>query len=212
MTDGASSAAKKVHDGGMEATAEDAVRANTYSLLAALLARAPSSEILDLLKQIDVPAEVDAGQIAACWEALRLASERAQLDGLADEYQDLFIGVGRGELMPYGSWYTTGFLMDRPLTVLREDLAVLGFERQQEVYEPEDHVAALCETMGMIIRASEEIPFDTQRKFFGDHLGHWMGRFFHDLQEAKSARFYRAVGQLGEQFIEFEKRYLGMLA
>ena len=212
MTDGASSAAEKVHDGGMEATAEDAVRANTYSLLAALLAKAPSSEILDLLKQIDAPAKADAGQIAACWEALRLASERAQLDELADEYQDLFIGVGRGELMPYGSWYTTGFLMDRPLTVLREDLAVLGFERQQEVYEPEDHVAALCETMGMIVRASEEIPFDTQRKFFGDHMGHWMGRFFQDLQEAKSARFYRAVGQLGEQFIEFEKRYLGMLA
>jgi TorA maturation chaperone TorD len=212
MTDRASSAAKTVNDGGMEATADDAVRANTYSLLATLLAKTPSQEILDLLKQIDVPAEAGTAQMAASWEALRIAAERARLDELADEYQDLFIGVGRGELMPYGSWYTTGFLMDRPLTVLREDLAALGFERQQEVYEPEDHVAALCETMGMIIRASEETPFATQRKFFGDHLGHWMERFFEDLQNAKSARFYRTVGQLGEQFIRFEKRYLGMLA
>ena len=212
MTDRASSAAKTVDHGGVEATADDAVRANTYSLLATLLAKTPSQDILDLLKQIDVPAETDAVQMATCWEALRLASERAQLDELADEYQDLFIGVGRGELMPYGSWYTTGFLMDRPLTVLRADLAALGFERQQEVYEPEDHVAALCETMGMIIRAHDEIPFATQRKFFGDHLGHWMGRFFEDLQNAKSARFYRTVGQLGEEFIRFEKRYLGMLA
>jgi TorA maturation chaperone TorD len=212
MTDHASSAAITVHDGGPEATADDAVRANTYSLLATLLAKAPSTEILDLLKQIDVPAEAGSAQMAVCWEALRMASERAQLDELADEYQELFIGVGRGELMPYGSWYTTGFLMDRPLTVLRGDLAALGFERQQEVYEPEDHVAALCETMGMIIRASEEIPFSTQRKFFGDHMGHWIGRFFEDLQNAKSARFYRTVGQLGEQFVGFEKRYLGMLA
>jgi TorA maturation chaperone TorD len=212
MTDRASSAAKTVNDGGMEATADDAVRANTYSLLATLLAKTPSQEILDLLRQIDVPAEAGTAQMAASWEALRMAAERARIDELADEYQDLFIGVGRGELMPYGSWYTTGFLMDRPLTVLREDLAALGFERQQEVYEPEDHVAALCETMGMIIRASEEIPFATQRKFFGDHLGHWMERFFEDLQNAKSARFYRTVGQLGEQFIRFEKRYLGMLA
>lgn len=212
MTDRASSAAKTVPDGGVEATADDAVRANTYSLLATLLAKTPSQEILDLLKQIDVPAEASTTQMAASWQALRMAAERARVDELTDEYQDLFIGVGRGELMPYGSWYTTGFLMDRPLTVLREDLAALGFERQQEVYEPEDHVAALCETMGMIIRASEEIPFATQRKFFGDHLGHWVGRFFEDLQSAKSARFYRTVGQLGEEFIVFEKRYLGMLA
>jgi TorA maturation chaperone TorD len=212
MTDRASSAATTVRDGGVEATADDAVRANTYALLATLLAKPPSPEILELLKQINVPAEAAAAQMAACWEALRLASEHAQLDALADEYQDLFIGVGRGELMPYGSWYTTGFLMDRPLTVLREDLSALGFERQQEVYEPEDHVAALCETMGMIIGSSEEIPFATQRKFFSDHMGHWMQRFFEDLQNAKSARFYRTVGQLGEQFIGFEKRYLGMLA
>jgi TorA maturation chaperone TorD len=114
--------------------------------------------------------------------------------------------------MPYGSWYTTGFLMDRPLGVLRQELATLGFERQADVHEPEDHVAALCETMALIIGSENEIPFDTQRKFFSDHMGHWLGKFFGDLQQAKSARFYRAVGQLGEQFIEIEKRYLEMLA
>ncbi len=65
--------------------------------------------------------------------------------------------------------------------------------------------------MSLII-SSDEIPFDTQRKFFNDHLAPWMGKFFSDLQEAKAARFYRAVGQLGEQFIEIEKQYLSMLA
>jgi hypothetical protein len=30
------------------------------------------------------------------------------------------------------------------------------------------------------------------------------------MQQAPSARFYRAVGQLGEQFVELEKQYLNI--
>jgi TorA maturation chaperone TorD len=197
---------------GMEADAEQVLRANTYSLLASLLVAPPSEDRLALLKQIDVPAGNGQSAMAAAWHALRLAGERATLEALDDEYHDLFIGVGRGELLPYGSWYMSGFLMDQPLMLLRQDLAALGFERQHDVPEPEDHVAALCETMSLIISSGEEIPADTQHKFFADHLGPWMGKFFGDLQEAKSARFYCAVGQLGEQFIKIEQQYLAMLA
>lgn len=195
----------------MEASADEAVRASTYSLLASLLAVPPSNDLLDLLKRIQVPKDNGASAMAAAWETLRLAGAQATVEALDDEYHDLFIGLGRGELVPYGSWYLAGFLMDQPLTVLRKDLAALGFERQDDVHEPEDHVAALCETMSLIINNADEIPFDTQRKFYNDHLAPWVGKFFCDLQEAKSARFYRAVGQLGEQFIELEKQYLGML-
>ncbi len=202
---------KKKVNGGMEAASEDRIRAHTYSLLATLLANPPSSDVLDLLKQIETSPDTPDSTMTAAWQALRLAGEQADVEALKEEYHDLFIGIGRGELVPYGSWYTTGFLMDRPLSVLREELAALGFERQADVHEPEDHAAALCETMALII-SSEDIAFDTQRKFFSDHLGHWLGKFFGDLQQAKSARFYRAVGQLGEQFIEIEKRYLEMLA
>lgn len=195
----------------MAANADDAIRANTYSLLATLLAIPPSSDVLDLLKQIDVPQDNGGSGMAAAWQTLRLAGEHATIAALDDEYHDLFIGLGRGELVPYGSWYLAGFLMDQPLMVLRRDLMALGFERQDDVPEPEDHAAALCETMSLIISSSDETPFDTQRKFYSDHVAPWMGRFFKDLQEAKSARFYRAVGQLGEQFIEIEKQYLSML-
>ncbi|MFQ6024083.1 MAG: molecular chaperone [Acidiferrobacterales bacterium] len=198
-------------DDAMEVVADEAIRANTYSLLATLLANPPSSDVLHLLKQIEVPQDNGGSGMAAVWQTLRLAGERATVAALEDEYHDLFIGLGRGELVPYGSWYMSGFLMDRPLTVLRQDLAALGFERQEDVHEPEDHVAALCETMSLIIDSRDEIPFDTQRKFYGDHVVPWVGRFFSDLQEAKSARFYRAVGQFGEQFIEIEKQYLNML-
>ena len=195
----------------MEVNADQAVRINTYRLLATLLAATPSQDVLSLLQQIDAPTNNGDSGMAASWQSLRLAGERTTVEDLSDEYFDLFIGLGRGELVPYGSWYMTGFLLDRPLRVLRQDLAALGFERQEDVREPEDHAAALCETMSLIIDSSDEIPFETQRKFFNDHMGTWIERFFIDLQEAKAARFYRAVGQFGQQFIEIENQYLAML-
>jgi TorA maturation chaperone TorD len=186
---------------------EERVRAHTYSLLGALLAAAPGQDLLDLLAGVD-PATQSGEAFAGAWRQLAIAAERAQPHAVAEEYQDLFIGIGRGEVVPYGSWYMTGFLMDQPLAVLRGDLAALGFERQAGVSEPEDHAAALCETMALL--AGEGHALDAQRRFYQSHLGPWMGRFFSDLGEAKSARFYRAVGQFGEQFMAFEASYLTM--
>lgn len=188
---------------------DEAVRAHTYSLMGALLAAPPAAALLELLRQIrpEVNAEED---FALSWQTLKLGADRADVQQLDDEYHDLFIGIGCGEVVPYGSWYMTGFLMDRPLAQLRRDLDRLGFERQAGVHEPEDHVAALCETMAMVIDAGAAIPFATQQAFFNEHIAPWMARFFCDLQGAKSARFYRAVGQLGEQFMEFEKQYFAM--
>ena len=47
------------------------------------------------------------------------------------EYFNLFIGLGRGELLPYGSYYQSGFLHERPLARLREQLSRLGIERAE---------------------------------------------------------------------------------
>ena len=192
------------------APSDEGLRANTYSLLAALLAAPPQESLLRLLARI-TPTEVGRdGDLAAAWEVLRLAGERTSVESLDDEYHELFVGIGRGELVPYGSWYMTGFLMDQPLAVLRRDLAELGFERQEDIKEPEDHVAALLETMGLMIGGGG-VSVDTQRRFFQSHMGPWMKTFFLDLQKASAARFYRAVGQFGEQFMEFEHKYLTML-
>ena len=187
----------------------DAVRANTYSLLASLLAAPPGSGLLAVLESMEPVRDADGQAMAPAWEALRLTGARASPEGLDDEYHALFIGVGRGELVPYGSWYMTGFMMDRPLAALRRDLAELGFERQEDVTEPEDHVAALLETMGMIVGAGESIA--AQRRFFASHMEPWLKTFFVDLRDAPSARFYRAVAALGEQFVDFEQQYLNMV-
>ena len=148
--------------------------------------------------------------LGAAWHALETAAQRADVDAVDDEYHDLFIGVGRGELIPYSSWYQTGFVMDKPLAALRTDLAALGFERQDDVKEPEDHAAALLETMALIV-ASPEHGVEVQRRFFDRHVSPWMRTFFADLQTAGSARFYRAVGQFGEQFMKFEMQYLSIV-
>lgn len=188
---------------------EDSLRAHTYSLLGALLAAPPNAELIALLCQVETRPQTEGG-VALGWQMLRLGAERADLDQLDDEFHDLFIGIGTGEIVPYGSWYLTGFLMDRPLAQLRKDLDRLGIEREADVHEPEDHAAALCEAMALVINSGTEISFATQQAFFGEHIAPWMGKFFRDLQEAKSARFYRAVGRLGEQFMEFETKYLAM--
>jgi len=99
--------------------------------------------------------------------------------------------------------------MEQPLAELRVDLRRLGLECNDDVHEPEDHVAALCETMSLLA-ATPTVPLETQRAFFEKHINTWMQRFFSDLAQAKAASFYRAVGIAGEKFLEVERTYLTM--
>ena len=188
---------------------EDIFRANTYALLAALLVSPPDQCLIDRLGRVD-PSGADAGTpFADAWQALREAAAAAIPMELDDEYHSLFIGLGRGELVPYGSWYIAGFMMDQPLAELRADLSRLGFERRERVFETEDHACALLEIMAMLIGERESVT--EQRHFFARHVQPWMRHFFRDLRDAKSAVFYRAVGKFGERFMEFEQQYLTML-
>lgn len=185
------------------------IRASSYALLAALLAKPPGDELLEQLKGIEADKD-EQKDIINAWTMLSLAAERNQADSVADEYYSLFIGIGRGELVPYASWYLTGFLMEKPLAHLRQRLAELGYERQEDVHEPEDHVAALCEVMGQLI-LDDDTDFVTERVFYQEFIGNWMGRFFQDLQHTETSGFYRAVGQLGEAILDIENRYFSMM-
>lgn len=208
MTEVATEVGMEVSHGNVLASDEELLRANAWSLLAQLLGGPPDEPMLSLLSEIDAEKVDSDDLIGAAWRMLGTAAGRCSPAELVDEYHDLFIGVGRGELVPYGSWYMTGFLMEQPLARLRDELRFLGFERQEGVKEPEDHAAALCDVMAMINTGDAPASLEVQAGFFDRHISPWMGRFFRDMQAASSARFYRAVGQLGEQFIEVEKRYL----
>lgn len=180
---------------------QDQLRADIYSLLAALLRSVPSEEMMHWLKELDTD-DQDGSDMGKAWLTLKLAASHADPGQLADEYQDLFIGLGRGELVPYGSWYLTGSLMETPLAILRQDLGQLGFERADHVREPEDHAAALFEVMAYLIASGNSLT--TQKTFYERHLSGWTGRFFRDLQIADAAVFYSSVGTLGRAFTDFE--------
>ena len=188
--------------------AGDAARAEMYVLLGGLLAGPPDAATLEMLLDIDA-GESEATPMTVIWQSLQAAARDADTDQLVDEYFNLFIWLGRGELVPYASFYIHGFLMEKVLASLRNELHQLGFELQEGVSEPEDHVAALCETMGMIISESG-LSLEEQSAFFQTYIASWMGPFFAELSDAESADFYRAVARLGQQFLEIESQYLSM--
>lgn len=190
--------------------AGDAARAEIYLLLGTLLAGPPDEGVLELLRQTDA-GDPNANPMAAAWQTVRAAAKDTDVSRLGDEYFSLFIGLGRGELLPYASFYIHGFLMEKVLASLRSELQRFGFVLQDGISEPEDHVAALCETMGMIISESG-LSFEQQAAFYEAYIASWVPDFFADLGEAGSAQFYRSVALLGQQFMEIEAQYLAMPA
>jgi TorA maturation chaperone TorD len=178
----------------------DAARSREYALLATLLSRAPDEALLSRIAQLPE----DVSPLGIAHAALAEAACHAEASDVEREYFALFTGVGRGELLPYGSYYLSGFLHDRPLARLREDLARFGVERTASQAEPEDHAAILCEIMAGMAGGRFAAAPDSDRLLFEKHLAPWIGRFFADLERAKSADFYRSVGALGAAFIDIE--------
>ena len=184
---------------------EQQYRAAAYSILAALLRDIPTQETLDQVAEF-AKVEIDEDELLLAMSSLGLSVEAVDKESISDEFHDLFIGLGRGELVPYGSWYLTGYLMEQPLSLLRDDLRALGFERDAAVNEPEDHIAALCEVMSMLI--TDQTEPGIQARFHKHHISPWCERFFNDLENAKSASFYQAVGRFGSAFMAMDKQYL----
>jgi TorA maturation chaperone TorD len=179
----------------------DFARSHEYGLLSVLLARAPDAGLLARLARLGG----DASPLGVAHVALAEAAANADVTKVEREYFDLFIGLGRGELLPYGSYYLTGFLNERPLARLRDELALIGVERVEGNYEPEDHAATLCEIMSGLAGGTLPAPdAAAERRLFEKHMAPWIGRFFADLERAKAAKFYRHVGTLGRVFVEIE--------
>jgi len=183
-----------------EADEVDIARGQEYALLAVLLARAPSSALLGRLATL----RGDPSPLGIAHAALAEAADAVSVERVEREFFDLFIGIGRGELLPYGSYYLTGFLNERPLARVRTDLARLGVERVSGHAEPEDHAAVLCDIMAGLADGRFNAASGADRDFFDRHLAPWIGRFFADLEQAQAADFYRHVGTLGRVFIGIE--------
>lgn len=187
---------------------EDTLRANTYALLAALLRSEPDQELLDELAGLTG----DDGELGTAIAGLAESAGRHDAAAVTDEFQVLFIGVGESELKPYASFYRTGFMYEKPLANIRAALADLGVAQADDVPEPEDHIAALCETMHALITGAFDmpVPIDRQMEFFDAHIRPWAGLFFIDLESTEHADFYRPVGTIGRLFMTIETQSFEM--
>jgi TorA maturation chaperone TorD len=187
---------------------DELLRAQWYALLGELLAQAPDEAFLARLAAL----AGDGSELGTHIAALAKTAHRSSVEQVRDEFSDLFIGLSQGELLPFASYYLTGFLHEKPLASLRSAMADLGVARAADRPEPEDHMASLCETMaGLIVGAfGKPASLETQRAFFNAHIAPWAEKFFADLAAAKSARLYMPVGQIGRIFIEIEHAAFAM--
>lgn len=190
---------------------EDELRAQLYHFLARCLARPPEGAELAAAAGMD-GGEAGDTELGKAFRTFSRLAERTDAERAGQEYHDLFIGVGRGELLPYGSYYLTGFLHEKPLAKLRNDMARLGIERDPDHKEPEDHAAALMDMMAGLITGEFGAPLslEEQRRFFDTHIGSWAKHFFADLEGAKSSVLYAALGAIGRHFMDIEETAFSM--
>ncbi|SHL29483.1 chaperone TorD involved in molybdoenzyme TorA maturation [Roseovarius litoreus] len=189
---------------------EDRLRADLYDYLGVLLAGPPNQGLLDQTARLSGD-DTDLGTAIA---ALSRIARHTQEPAVEREFNALFIGLGRGELLPYASYYLTGFLNEKPLAALRRDMAARGMTRAPNVYEPEDNIASLMEMMAGLItgRFGKPASLADQKTFYNKHIGPWAGHFFTDLEAAKNSVLYASVGAVGRVFMEIEAQGFRMSA
>ncbi len=186
-----------------EITEEDRLRADLYGFLSALLAGPPDRDLLARTAALTG----DDSPLGRAIATLATLAAAATPRGVDSEYTRLFIGLGRGELLPYASFYLTGFLHEKPLVQLRLDMQALRVARAPGKFEPEDNIATLCEIMAGLIRGdfAGPVPLARQQEFFNRHIAPWAGHFFSDLEAAKASVFYAPVGTVGRIFVGIER-------
>ena len=186
----------------------DASRSEQYRFLARMLAVCPDGPVLQSIAQL----KGDDAPLGHAFAALADAAKNTNPKTVEREYFELFIGVGRGELLPYASFYQTGFLNERPLAILRDDLARLGVARAAGRHEPEDHIAILLDVMANLIAGDIATSPEMQAAFFNRHLAPWAAQFFDDLAIEPSAQFYRPIAEIGRLLTDIEQRAFALAA
>ncbi len=194
----------------LDISAEDRLRADFYNFLGLLLAGPPDQMLLDQMAELSGD-ETDLGQAIRAMSRVAKVTKPAAAER---EFNALFIGLGRGELLPYASFYLTGFLNEKPLAQLRNDMAARGVTRAPNVFEPEDNIASLMEIMaGMIVgRFGAPQSLEDQKTFWSKHISPWAVHFYSDLEAAENSVLYASVGTAGRIFMEIEKEAFRMSA
>lgn len=187
---------------------EDRLRADLYNFLGLMLSGPPDEMLLGQCVGLTGDDTPMGEAVAGLARVAKVTKPKAA----ESEFNALFIGLGRGELLPYASYYMTGFLNEKPLAALRADMGARRISRAPNVFEPEDNIASLMEMMaGLIVgRFSNPANIDDQKTFFNKHVAPWAGHFFADLEAAKNSVLYASVGAVGRTFLEIEREAFRM--
>lgn len=193
-----------------QVSAEDRLRADLYNYLGVMLARPADQMLLDQTAGLSG----DDSPLGEAINGLARVAKAMTPKKVATEFNALFIGLGRGELLPYASYYLTGFLNEKPLAALRTDMSTQRISRAENVFEPEDNIASLMEMMGGMIVGRFGTPASdaTQRSFLNKHIAPWAGHFFADLKGAKNSVLYAGVAEVGGVFMDIEREAFRMTA
>lgn len=192
---------------------EETARAELYGLLAALFYAPPSADLLAQLRVAPTEAPAAGGFLEEPWRVLVGAARQGADADIQAEFNSLFGGVGKPEVMLFGSHYLSGFLNDKPLARLRTDLAAMGLERDESMPETEDHITYLFEVMRYLI-AGDDVAvanLTRQREFFAQHVQPWVLRLCDTLEPHPRAAFYAALAGLTRAFMSVEAQGFDML-
>lgn len=188
---------------------EEAARANFYGLLARLFYAPPDAALLDALAASD---EVDAedGGISLAWRDLARAAAATDEASAREEFEKTFVGTGKSPVTLYTSAYTVRYTNEAPLAGLRAELARLGVVRRADAHEPEDHVAALSDTMRFLIMESGK-DLAAQKRFFERWLWPATQPLCDAIDNAPSVDFYKFVSRFARTFFDLEHSAFEMI-
>lgn len=192
---------------------EDQARADLYALVARLLIAPPDAALLaDLAGADAIYSEQADHPLDMAWEKLVLTARIMDQHAIREEFDQLFISIGNPQVNPYASLYLSGFMHEKPLAALRSELARLGLVRASGSVELEDHLAALCETMRILITGGggKQHSLGQQKLFYEKHIGSWVSRCLDDISKADGANFYRQVAELARVFFAIEAQAFEM--
>ncbi|TFZ01519.1 TorD/DmsD family molecular chaperone [Ramlibacter rhizophilus] len=192
---------------------EETARAEVYGVLAQLWYAPITPELLEALRVAPTDAPTQGGFLEEPWRELVGISRAMSRDEVAAEYDALFGGVGKPEVYLFGSHYLSGFLNEKPLAKLREDLAALSLTRGDAMSETEDHFAYLCEVMRYLI-AGDDVAvanLTKQREFFTEHLQPWATGMCEAVSAHPRARFYAVLADFTRAFLNVEQQGFDML-
>ncbi|MFM8865656.1 MAG: molecular chaperone [Limnohabitans sp.] len=192
---------------------EEVARAEMYGLLAGLFYQPPDQELLSQLQAAVTEAPEQGGFLEEPWRDLVAQARAMTAPQIAEEYNALFGGVGKPEVYLFGSHYLSGFLNEKPLVQLRDDLTALGLARDAAMPETEDHVAYLMEVMRYLI-AGDDVSvcnLTQQSGFFSRHLQPWVSRLCQALSAHPRAVFYGRLAALAEAFVSVEAQGFDLL-